>query len=298
MPGYINKLLQRLHHKRPKRPVDALYKWQHPVYGKYTQYNVPIDTSPRLTPAASLLLQSTIGSLLFYSHAVDTSMLPGLNEISTQQSDPTTNNQLKVNQLLNYVATHSNAVIRYHKIDMCLHVNSNAAHKVLPKARSRLAGHFFLSDHPDFKRTVTPNGPLLTKCKTIRTIVASAAEAETYGIFHNVQTALLIRFLLEQMGHRQSPTPLKTNNKIAEAFVQQEMRHKKSKSWNIILWWLKNRLVQKHFKIFWNSGTQNWADYFTKHFVPKYHQIFRQRYILVHTNIFITNILKSHLRTL
>ena len=136
----------------------------------------------------------------------------------------------KVTQLLDYVATHSNAVIRFHASDMCLHVDSDAAYLVLPKARSRLAGHFFLSDHPDLKRTITPNGPLLTECKTIRTVVASAAEAETHGIFHNAQTALPIRYLLEQMGHPQPPTPLKTDNKIAEAFVHQEMRHKKSKS--------------------------------------------------------------------
>ena len=79
---------------------------------------------------------------------------------------------------------------------MCLHVDSDAAYLVLPKARSRLAGYYFLSNHPDFVRTVRPNGPILTECCTIRTVVASAAEAETHGIFHNAQTALPIRFLL------------------------------------------------------------------------------------------------------
>ena len=71
--------------------------------------------------------------------------------------------------------------------------------------------------------------------------------------------------------NKQPATPLKTDNKIAEAFVQPEMRHKRSKSWDMRLWRLKDLLVQKHFKIFWESGTQNWADYFTKHLAPKYH---------------------------
>ena len=190
MPGYIDKLLQRLKHPSPKRPVDAPHKWKSPTYGRTTQFVTPIDTSPLLMPAASLLLQSTVGSLLFYSRAVDPSMLPALNEISTQQSTPTTSTQSKVTQLLDYIATHSNAIIRFHKSDMCLHVDSDTAYLVLPKARSRLAGHFFFSDNPDFKRTIFPNGPILTECKTIRTVVASAAEAETHGIFHNAQTAL------------------------------------------------------------------------------------------------------------
>ena len=124
--------------------------------------------------------------------------------------------------------------------------------------------------------------------------MTSAAEAETHGIFHNVQTALPIRFLLTQMGHSQPPTPLKTDNKIADAFVQQEMRHKKSKSWDMRLWWLKDRLIQQHFKIFWDTGTNNWADYFTKHFAPKYHRLLHKRYLL-QTDVVITNVLTKHL---
>ena len=293
MPGYIDTLLDRLKHNRPNRPVDAPHKWRKPTYGKSTQYNIPIDSSPRLTAAAALLLQSIVGSLLYYSRAVDPSMLPGLNEISIHQSAPTVNTQAKVNDLLDYVATHSNAVIRFHASDMCLHVDSDAAYLVLPRAKSRLAGHFYLSSDPRLTTTIRPNGPVLTECKTIRAVVASAAEAETHGIFHNAQTALPIRFLLQQMGHVQPPTPLKTDNKIAEAFVQQEMRHKKSKSWDMRLWWLKDRVVANHFKIFWDAGENNYADYFTKHFSPKYHRILRQRY-LQRTNVVITGILQKH----
>ena len=91
------------------------------------------------------------------------------------------------------------------------------------------------------------------------------------------------------MGHPQPPTPLKTDNKVANTFVQQEMCHKKAKSWDMRLWWLKDKLVQQHFKIFLDTGTNNWADYFTKHFAPKYHKILRQRYLL-HTNAVISQI--------
>ena len=177
---------------------------------------------------------------------------------------------------------------------MCLHVDTDAAYLVLPRAKSRLAGHFFLSDHPDVTRTITPNSPILTECKMIRTVVTSATEAETHGIFHNAQMALPIRYLLDQMGYKQPTTPIKTDNKVAEAFVKQEMRHKKSKTWDMRLWWLKDRMVQLHFRIFWDVGGNNWADYFTKHFAPKYHRILRTCY-LQRTNSVIATVLTNSL---
>ena len=109
---------------------------------------------------------------------------------------------------------------------MILNVDSDAAYLVLPRARSRLAGHFFLSSDPQLIRTVLPNGPILTECKTIRHVVSSAAEAETAALFHNAQAAWPIRHILIALGHPQPPTPLKTGNTTTSAFINQMMRHK------------------------------------------------------------------------
>jgi hypothetical protein len=35
--------------------------------------------------------------------------------------------------------------------------------------------------------------------------------------------------------------------------------------------WLKDREAQGQFRFFWDKGTQNNADYHTKHHPPKYH---------------------------
>ncbi len=48
---------------------------------------------------------------------------------------------------------------------------------------------------------------------------ASAAEAETAGLFHNVQHAIVIKRILEVMGREQNPVPLKTGNSTANSFV-------------------------------------------------------------------------------
>ena len=90
-------------------------------------------------------------------------MLPGLNEISVHQLKPTKATQRKVRQLLDYVASHSNAVLRYHASAMVLHIDSDAAYLVLPQAKSRIAGHYYLSDDPTYTTTIQPNGPILTE---------------------------------------------------------------------------------------------------------------------------------------
>ena len=82
MPGYIKRLLDRLQHKKPSKPVDAPHAWRKPTYGRAQQHSFPDDTLPLLTKLAANLLQSTISSLFFYSRAVDPYMLPGLNEVS------------------------------------------------------------------------------------------------------------------------------------------------------------------------------------------------------------------------
>ena len=124
---------------------------------------------------------------------------------------------------------------------MVLNVDLHTAYSVLPHAISRLAGHFFLSSTPSLTRTVQPNGPILTECKTICYVVSSdaEAEAETAALFHNAQTARPIQHILTELGHLQPLIPIKTDNATANAFINQTMRQKTSKSWDMRYWWLK-----------------------------------------------------------
>ena len=38
------------------------------------------------------------------------------------------------------------------------------------------------------------------------------------------------------------------------------------------LYWIKDRVNNKEFHVYWRAGAENFADYFTKHFSPQYHQ--------------------------
>ena len=164
--------------------------------------------------------------MLYYTRAVDPSMYPALNKVSLTQAKPTTQTLDKYHRLLDYVSTHPRATIRYHASDMILNVDLDAAYLVLPWAWSRLPGHFFLSSNVLPSRTVTPNGPILTEYNTIKHVVSIAAEAETAGLFHNVQAAHPIRCILIELRHPQPVTPLKTGNATTNAFIHQMMRHK------------------------------------------------------------------------
>ena len=87
--------------------------------------------------------------------------------------------------LLDYAATYPNAKVRFHKSDMILHVDSDAAYLVQPNARIRIAGSFKLNCKPPPAPLILrpkPNAPILTECKTLRHVVASSAKAETGGI--------------------------------------------------------------------------------------------------------------------
>ena len=184
-------------------------------------------------------------------------MYLALNEISVTQVSLIEVTLQKCHQLLDYVSWHPEATLRYHASDMILHVDYDPAYLVLPHARSRLAGHFFLSSDPTLTRTIRPNAPILTECKTIQHVVMSAVEAETAAIFHNAQVARSIRSILKTLGHPQPPTPIKTDNAAATSFIHQTMRHKKSKSWDMRYWWLKENLAQSEFDIFWDKGVHN-----------------------------------------
>jgi len=113
---------------------------------------------------------------------------------------------------------------------MILHVDSDATYLVLPNEKSRVAGYFYLSDHPDRDISPTLNGAILVEYKGIKHVVLSSAEAEIAGLFHNAQTALPMRYILEVIDHKQPLTPVKTNNSTALGFVHNNIYQKRSKA--------------------------------------------------------------------
>ena len=73
-----------------------------------------------------------------------------------------------IKQLLNYVATHSNAGIHYVASDMILNLHSDASYLSEPKSKIRSGGHFWLGKKgdKDFK-----NGAIVTLSSVIKHVM-------------------------------------------------------------------------------------------------------------------------------
>jgi hypothetical protein len=177
-----------------------------------------------------------------------------LNDIATEQTKVTGKTQAATNQLLDYLATHPDATIRYHASDMVLHIHSDASYLSVSNARSRLRGLFFLPPPPDQDKL---NGSILNVAAVIKNVVASAAESEVGACFHNAQSGAPLRVTLTQMGHTQPTTPLGTNNSTAFGILNETIKQKRSKAMDMRYHWLTDRVRQKQFDIYWRPGREN-----------------------------------------
>jgi hypothetical protein len=71
-----------------------------------------------------------------------------LSDIATQQASLTENTMQQVDQYLDYMWTHPDAIIQYRASDMIFNVHFDASYISAPHARSRAGGNFFLGSLP------------------------------------------------------------------------------------------------------------------------------------------------------
>ena len=278
MPGYIERALLRFKHATPPKAQHSPHRSAQPIYGKQQQLTPEPDTTPLLNAADNKTVQEIIGTLLYYARAVDPTLLTALSTLATQQTKGTQQTMKDIAQLLNYCATHPNAVIRYKKSDMILHVESDASYLSESKARSRVAGYYYLSNNTtnntafdDTDYVAMPNGPVHVLCQIMKEVVSSAAEAEVAGLFHNARDACPMRIALEELGHPQPPTPLQTDNSTACGIANDTVKQRRSKAIDMRFYWIRDRVRQGQFFIYWRKGSINLADYFTKHHAASHH---------------------------
>jgi hypothetical protein len=145
MHGYVSNFLSKFQHDSPKHPQHTPSRYVTPVYGAKTQYTTR-DETPPLTAQQCLTIEKVTGSVLYYAKAVDPTVLMPLNDIATEQTKATEKTQAATKKMLDYLATHPDATIRYHASDMVLHIHSDASYLSVSNARSRLGCLFFLGN--------------------------------------------------------------------------------------------------------------------------------------------------------
>ncbi len=234
MPNYVKKALKQFQHIAGKLQ-HAPYPSVPLQYGAKKQYATQELHTPLLDNKAKRFIQQVCGKFLFLGRAVDSTLLCLISTIASQSSKPAEDTMRQTLQLLDYLATQEDAVLSYHTSDMVLAVHSKASYLSKPKARSRAGGHFFLSNDT----TIPPNnGAVLNIAHIIKNVMSSATEAELAGLYIMAREAVYIRIILEELGHKQTPTPIKTDNAMADTVINGKVQPKRTKAMDMRFHWL------------------------------------------------------------
>ena len=128
MPGYVQHALNKFQYgiKNTHKATDA----PHP-YKATKKHGLPMthptDDSARLSPQAIKHLQQIMSTFLFYSRAVDPTMLMALTIIATEQTQGTHTTKEKAEHFLMYAASHPDTTIKFYESDMILKIYSDAS---------------------------------------------------------------------------------------------------------------------------------------------------------------------------
>ena len=145
------------------------------------------NTSPPLSTQQIKHIQDIVGTLLYYGRAVDPTLAAALSTIASEQAKGTDETLAACHQLLDYVATHPNATIRYIASDMILAIHSDASFLSEKNARSRAAGVYYMANNNDDD---LHNSTVLVLSTIIKHVMASASEAELAALFYNCREAI------------------------------------------------------------------------------------------------------------
>ena len=261
------------------RPQRSPYKAPPKIYGKAAQDTIPDDITAKLDEKQVKAIQHVVGGVLYYARAVDSTVLPALSSIASEQASATKMTEKKAAQLLNYLATHSKAVVRYYASDMILNIHSDASYLSESRARSRIAGEFCMGIVPVNGRPIKLNGAIFIMCGILKGVVASAAEAELAALFINAKEGKIIRMTLEEMGHKQPPRPRHCDNITATGIANDTVKKQRSRSMEMRFFWITDQVNMSDFDVQWHPGQENRADYYTKHFDGRHHQAVRSWYL-------------------
>jgi hypothetical protein len=72
-------------------------------------------------------VQKIVGSIVYYARAVDMTVLMALSTTASEKTKGTEQTMEKALQILDFLATHPDATIRFHATDMVMNIHSYAS---------------------------------------------------------------------------------------------------------------------------------------------------------------------------
>jgi hypothetical protein len=103
-----------------------------------------------------------MGSNLYYARAVNKTILMALSSIAVEQTKATTRTMGRCIELLDYLATNSDAKVQFHASDMVMNIHSNVFYLSKTMACSQACGHFFMGWTPKNGKAIRLNRALYT----------------------------------------------------------------------------------------------------------------------------------------
>ena len=172
--------------------------------------------------------------------------------------------------LLDYFATYHNDGIVFWARNMILCAHGDAGYLNESRSRSRAGAHIS-EDDPSLHF----NGAILSIAQIIKSVMASASEAELATLFITAQEMIPHCQTLIDMGCPQPESPIQTENSTAAGVTNNTIAPRRSKMMDMQIWWLRCGASHDQSCYYWDSETKNWADYHTKHHPDTYHEAHR-----------------------
>jgi hypothetical protein len=281
MPNYIPKALERFRHGKTVKGASSpeLYI---PHYSKsnpatHQPQQVSVDNSPPLNPDEIKLLQQIVGVYLYYARAVDPTMLTAVNHIASLLSTPTKQLLEYADRLIAYSAAYPNHKTVFKGCDMILFMQSDASYLTRSSARSVAGGLFYLGNQNDHNNI---NGLIYALSLIIDTVCSSVAEAEYASLFICGKQGTWFRTVLAVMGYPQpAPTPILCDNSVAVGIANNAVKLKHSKAIDMRYHWIRDQIKQGKFNVYWQAGSTNHADFFTKALTVRKHQDMKKAFV-------------------
>ena len=172
MPNYVHKQLIRYKPDPPRRTQYSPYEPKPIHYGKLSDDKLVEPESPLNGQADKKYIQQVVGSFLYYTRAVDLTILLSLSAIAAKQANPTERTMQRVQHLLQYMHTNPNAIIQFRASNMVLNIHSDASYLTASRGRSRACGYFFLGSVPRNGENIKLNGNIAITCTILKLVDA------------------------------------------------------------------------------------------------------------------------------
>ena len=160
--------------------------------------------------------------------AWDITKTKAMNAIGREQEKATETTRMWSNWLLDYLATHPNAKIRYWQSDMRLIIHSDASFLVEWDAKSNYGGFSYLGWNQNDNEPQQIKGVVDVSAFLLPLVAISVAEVEFGGTLYNAKKGKILCLTLEEMVWKQGPTTIFVDNNMASGICNSTIKRQRS----------------------------------------------------------------------